>query len=677
MSKFIDGLNPSQETAVLAVEGRVQINAVAGSGKTRVLTHRVAHMITDLKIKPKHIMMTTFTKKASEEMEERLSKLIPQMKLMQLTIGTTHSIGYRILKKEYEALGDSRMWAFKKKDGVLMGNSQKYFAESIVKAIMMDRTIEFSIKEELRDMPIPGLLKVVGLTKNNGQNYQDFEEENSGKGTRMDCYIEFFRRYEITKQSQDKIDGDDMLYLLWKLLKEHPEVLKKYQDIYKYILVDEAQDSNSLQYELMSMLAYPENNLFIVGDDDQSMYGFRGAKPEQFIEFSSAYKNVQSIALEDNYRSNPAILQIANNLIKHNTKRIKKTLKAHKQDNSDCTALSVFRDETEEAKQVVDDIKIQIEKKGRGHKDIAILYRTNSQSRALEDELIMSGLPYVIHGGISFYERKEIKDIVSYLKLAIDPHADAAFKRVYNVPSRYLGKVFFEKVKSYDGSHWEAITSGKLSLKGYETNGILSFTAVVGELQELLHKDSTPTDLVNHLLDNAGYREYILGEDDEEESNRLENIETLKYVLDRYENVEDFLDYIEMMTSQAKHSIDGVQLMTIHKSKGLEFPVAFCVGVSEGVLPHFRAVESENDGKPLAIEEERRLLYVGITRAESEVYISCLQSYNGRRCMVSRFAKELGMSAFSAKKVNEEYQSRVLDPILKEQQEIMRGAVGE
>lgn len=677
MSKFIDGLNPSQEKAVLAIDGRIQINAVAGSGKTRVLTHRTAHMITDLKIKPKNIMLTTFTKKASEEMTERLSKLIPQMKLMQLTIGTTHSIGYRILKKEYEALGNPLFQAFKKKDGVLMGASQKYFAESVIKAIMMDRTVEFNIKEELRDLPVPGLLKVVGLTKNEGKDYKEFEEENAGKSSRMDCYIEFFRRYELAKASQNKIDGDDMLYLTWKLFKEHPDILKKYQDIYKYILVDEAQDSNSLQYELMAMLAYPENNLFIVGDDDQSMYGFRGARPEQFIEFSSSFSGVQSIALEDNYRSNPAILEIANNLIKHNTKRIKKTLKAHKQDDSDCVALSVFKDETEEAKQVVEDIKIQIEKKGRNHKDIAILYRTNAQSRAIEDELIMAGLPYVIHGGISFYERKEVKDLVSYLRLAVNPHDNVAFKRVYNVPSRYLGKEFYNKVSAFDGSHWEAILSGKLKLQNYQVKGSLEFAGIIKDLQEMLEEEATPRDLVNHLLDNVGYKDYILGEEEEEESSRMENIATLQYVLDRYDNLGDFLDYIDLMTSQAKHSIDGVQLMTIHKSKGLEFPVAFCVGVSEGVLPHFRAVEAAEDGKPLAIEEERRLLYVGITRAESEVYVSCLQGFNGRRCKVSRFARELGIGAFNAKKVSEEYQSRVLDPILKEQQEIMRGAVGE
>jgi DNA helicase-2/ATP-dependent DNA helicase PcrA len=264
----------------------------------------------------------------------------------------------------------------------------------------------------------------------------------------------------------------------------------------------------------------------------------------------------------------------------------------------------------------------------------------------MEDQLILAGLPYVIHGGVSFYERKEVKDIVSYFQMAIDPDKNDAFKRVYNVPTRYLGKAFFEKVQSFKGSHWEAISEGRLNLKGYEKNGVNDFMDKVHSLQGMIRDKIGPSDMLDWILSEEGvnYKKYILGEEEEEESSRMENIETLRFVLERYEDVSEFLEYIQTMTSKAKHSIDGVQLMTFHKSKGLEYPVAFNIGVSDGLLPHFRSIEDSESGvKPLAIEEERRLLYVGITRAESLVYVSSINSFNGRYQPISRFVEELGV----------------------------------
>jgi DNA helicase-2/ATP-dependent DNA helicase PcrA len=642
--KLLVGLNPSQLRAVLTLEGPVQINAVAGSGKTRVLTHRIAWMRLR-GIKAGQILCTTFTKKATEEMTTRLAQLVPKLYLQQITLGTTHSIGYRILAKEYDNMGNPMSLAFKKRN-VLMNGKLKIFVDQTIKEIMNDRTVQFSVKEQLRDIAVPQLMKAIGLSKNEGIGWEEYEREHSGKGARMEAYIEFYKRYELRKQSERAIDGDDMLYLLWKLLKENPSILAKYQRIYKYILVDEAQDNNRIQYELIRMLSNPEYNTFVVGDDDQSMYGFRGAQPEEFINFTANYRGAQQIALEDNYRSNPGILDVANNLIRNNTVRLTKSLKAHKDDNSECVSYSQYGDEMEEAKATTEEIKHLIEQEGHSPKQIAILYRTNAQSRAMEDQLILAGLPYVIHGGVSFYERKEVKDIVSYFQMAIDPDKNDAFKRVYNVPTRYLGKAFFEKVQAFKGSHWEAISEGRLNLKGYEKNGVNDFMDKVHSLQGMIRDKIGPSDMLDWILSEEGvnYKKYILGEEEEEESSRMENIETLRFVLERYEDVSEFLEYIQTMTSKAKHSIDGVQLMTFHKSKGLEYPVAFNIGVSDGLLPHFRSIEDSESGvKPLAIEEERRLLYVGITRAESLVYVSSINSFNGRYQPISRFVEELGV----------------------------------
>jgi DNA helicase-2/ATP-dependent DNA helicase PcrA len=642
--QLLVGLNPSQLRAVLTLDGPVQINAVAGSGKTRVLTHRIAWMRLR-GIKASEILCTTFTKKATEEMTTRLSQLVPKLYLQQITLGTTHSIGYRILAKEYENIGNPMMWAFKKRN-ILMNGKLKIFVDHTVKEIMNDRTVQFQVKEQLRDIAIPQLMKAIGLSKNEGIGWEEYQAEHTGKGARMEAYIEFYKRYELRKQSEKAIDGDDMLYLLWKLFKTHPDILKKYQRIYKYLLVDEAQDNNRIQYELIRMLGEPEYNTFVVGDDDQSMYGFRGAQPEEFINFTSNYRGATQIALEDNYRSNPGILEVANNLIGNNTVRLTKSLRAHKQDASESVSYSMYNNENEEAKATTEEIKHLLEQEGFSPKQIAILYRTNAQSRAMEDQLILAGLPYVIHGGVSFYERKEVKDIVSYFQMAIDPTENSAFKRIYNVPTRYLGKAFFEKVQSVKDSHWDAVNRG-LNLKGYEQRGVDELVSKVESLQSMIRDKVAPSEILDWILSEGGvnYKKYILGEEEEEESGRMENIETLRYVLGRYENVKDFLDYIQTMTSKAKHSIDGVQLMTFHKSKGLEYPVAFNIGVSDGLLPHFRSIEDSESGvKPLAVEEERRLLYVGITRAEKLVYISSPQAFNGRPQPISRFINELGVA---------------------------------
>lgn len=688
------GLNPSQVRAVMALEGPIQINAVAGSGKTRVLVQRIAYMRA-CGIKAKDILVTTFTKKAAEEMEERLKPLLPKMDLLQMTIGTTHSIGWKILAKEYKDMNHHLAGAFtRNRNKFLINGRLKVFADKVKQAIMKDRSVAFDVKQELRDMPVPALLKAIGNAKNKGLDQHEFTAEVSGKSSKMEAYAEYYQAYENAKWLECVVDADDLLFLLWKLLKEKPAILDKYRGLYKYMLVDEAQDNNGIQYDLFKMLAYPQNNLFIVGDDDQSMYGFRGARPDQFIYFSKQYRGTKQVALEDNYRSEPHILEVANNLIANNTERLQKRLKANKKSSGDAVTFHAYSSESAEAENTISDIKLKIEQEGVSPKDITILYRTNAQSRSLEDRLIIEGLPYVIHGGISFYERKEVKDLVAYMQLAIDPNNDKAVDRVINVPSRYLGKVFKERMKACSGSHWEAI-HGQFKMESYMKRGADEFIELVGTLRQMVAHGDSPVELVDFMMTEF-YAEHLRseGEDEDEGSSRFENIETLKFALEQYESVEDFLGYIEKMSSQAKHSIDGVQLMTIHKSKGLEFKVAYVVGCSQGLLPHFKAIEASNNGKPLAIEEERRLLYVAITRAESECHISSSGSFNGKPAPMSMFVKELGLPmeadpVYATGAVDEEgedifmfdvekeYEERVYQPIGREERKMRDDILGE
>jgi len=376
------------------------------------------------------------------------------------------------------------------------------------------------------------------------------------------------------------------------------------------------------------------------------MYSFRGAVPGEFIHLKEKMRGVQQMNMEDNYRSNPAILDTANLLIKNNTERLIKQLKAHKVDPVKCVNYSHYEDETEEAVNIVKEVSILTEQEKVAHKDIAVLYRTNAQSKALEDQLIMAGVPYVIHGGISFYERKEVKDILAYMRLAVNSDDDDSFKRVINVPTRYLGKAFLDKVSSLNGSKYESLGSGKIVLKPYEKNGSNEF---IGHIQELIRMstENTPIEMLEYIMsdEGVGYTKHILTEEgdmEDEGNSRLENIETLKYALSKQETLKGFLDYINMMTSTAKSSIDGVQLMTVHKSKGLEYNTVFVAGSSDGILPHFQAQKSVDEGKNLlAVEEERRLMYVAVTRAESRCYISSIGAFNGRYTFPSEFIGEM------------------------------------
>jgi DNA helicase-2/ATP-dependent DNA helicase PcrA len=418
---------------------------------------------------------------------------------------------------------------------------------------------------------------------------------------------------------------------------------------------DETQDNNPTQYELCMMLASPEFNLFVVGDDDQSMYGFRGAEPQLFIDFVHTLKGAIQINLEKNYRSQPDILIKANMLIANNKNRIVKQLIPHKTGEDKALYYSHFMDETEEAIALVDELKVIKETKltpkqqAFEYKDFVVIYRTNAQCKEVEDALITQGIPYIIHGGFSFYERKEVKDVMAYLRLVLNTDNNEAFTRVCNTPSRYIGKAYLDKLKAVKGaSLWKA--TDKVNLTPTEKTGTNSFKTLVNSMKQL-HESGFPIpDLIKHLLEN-GYGDHLKNQNEAEDADEIDNPIVTKLIsfAGRFSTLESLIEYVDLMTSKRKDSINGVQLMTIHRSKGLEFPVVFGIGINEKLLPHYKAIEDEECGDDSGIEEERRLAYVLVTRGEMEVHLSSTMMFNGKVCGASRFIEEMGLVADNIK----------------------------
>jgi DNA helicase-2/ATP-dependent DNA helicase PcrA len=646
-----DKFNTQQRKAVKQIDGAVQICAVAGSGKTTVIVHRTEHMINDLKIDPSSIALMTFTSKAAQEMGERLQKLISKKDYDNMFCGTSHSFGYRVLAKEYKDINHP-LASFTRKDfkdpGLLTGTSLKYFSTS-VKEKILQLPLQNDIINEIEGIAENQFLKVVSLCKNadlDPQQYEDMCVMEDPSANRW-AYIHYYKMYEKMKDERRCIDFDDMLFKAVRLFRSHPAILKKYQKQYKYVVIDETQDNNPTQYALAEMIAKPENNVYVVGDDDQSLYTFRGAEPNLFIDFCEKYENAIQIPLEDNYRSKPEILKVANLLINHNTKRIKKHLVAHSKSVDKSVFYSHFLDEIKEAEFVANEIDNICNDPDADFMDsipynrVFIIYRTNAQNKEMEDALITKGIPYVIHGGMSFYERREVKDILAYLRLVNDTDDNDAFKRVYNVPSRYLGKAFLNKIDDNGKSSlWDRCSSVVLTKK--EQDSVNSFKAIVNTMTELKNKGGKIDELIDCLM-KSGYEEHLKKDNkDESEDEDNEIVEKLKFFVRRFDNIENLIKYVEVMSGKRKEDVNGVQLMTVHRSKGLEAHAVFGIGINEGLMPHIRSKEAFDSGEnPFAIEEERRLAYVLVTRAETFAYLSSTSSFNGKSSERSRFIEEM------------------------------------
>jgi len=621
----LSGLNESQLKAVLSIDGVYQICSVAGSGKTRVLTHRIAHMIKDKDINPESILVATFTKKAAEEMTERLGQLILKKYIKEMSMGTFHSIGLSILIKEYKNL-NHRMHNFE----VINGASVKW----LLKEILDDFKIQTndSYNENLFAAEINKLkLELVSPD----QYWVKFMLGGITEHEKNIYYV--YNEYEKRKTKQRKIDFNDMLYQTYHLFLQHPDILEKYQNKIKYILVDEAQDNNKAQYELIKMLAEKHRNIFLVGDDDQSIYGFRGAKPYEFISFKEEYPELVMINMQENYRSQPLILEVANNLIKNNKVRIEKELKAFRTGTNEPEYL-MADDEDIEAEEVAKRI-IAANNDGISFNDMVIIYRMNSQARALEDSLVQNSIPYIIFNGISFYERAEVKDIIAYLKLAANTTDDESLKRIVNVPSRYLGKTFINETENLAKQRRTSMFDAMQYVYVGRKYNIDNFRNSIREIKQSIKENNNVGEVIQAIRNIVNYDGYLRKENSNEEDNiRIENLDSLVKAASRYSKVTDFLNYIDVVIhAKNDDKIETVKLMTIHKSKGLEFPVVFMVGVSNGILPHKYALQN-ND-----IEEERRLAYVGITRAKDRLFVSSISSYQKEYRGLSIFITEAGL----------------------------------
>lgn len=627
-------LNKTQLEIVEFNKGIMQVSSCAGVGKTTVLVSRIEHLITHHNVKPENILMLTFSKKATEEMSERLEKLIGKQLIRDITIGTFHSFGYNILKREYTLMNNPLKAAFDFNNG-LNDTYKRIYIEDAMKTMKLDPSD--------KRYDINGFLGQIGRAKNELIDVEKFYMK--AMTTDEFTLAKIYELYEARKEHEKKIDFDDMLLLTYKLFTQYPEILKKYQQKYQYVLIDEAQDNNFAQDQIVKMIAKPHNNIMIVGDDDQSLYGFRGARPKLFIDFKNIYPETVSVKLEENYRSVPEILDVANRLIEKNTIRLDKKMIPVLKSKSDHNGFShaILSDEDEEAKLVAQQI-LNHHNSGIKYKECAVLYRTNAQTRAIEDQFLQNEIPYVIYGGSSFYELKEVKDLICYLRLIVNNDDDAAFERVINTPSRFLGKEFMNSLKKiaktkgislYKALKW-------VQMKPYQHKNVMSFMNLIDSHTKQYNAGNMKNSnyIIASVIKDTKYDEYLQKNGSEEDNNRLENVDSLLKVTLKYSDAKYFVEFIERITSTKKQNIDAIQMMTIHKSKGLEFKKVCLIGVSDNLLPHRYAIES---GDPNAIEEERKLAYVGITRAKEDICVTSINSFNNRNVAVSRFFEDMDL----------------------------------
>ena len=614
---LLQGLNKQQIEAVKHMEGPCLVMAGAGSGKTKVLTTRIVNLIQE-GIKSSNILAITFTNKAAKEMKDRVYNMIGDSYSF---IGTFHSFGLKIIREHYDSLGLNRNFTIIDADDSL----------TVIKKILKNNNIDpkkFS----------PYVIRnKISFIKNEMLSQRELDTLFNTEFDKM-C-VSIYKTYERVLQESSSLDFDDLLVLPVKLLEENDDILDYYQEKYKYILVDEYQDTNPVQYRFTKLLASKYRNLFVVGDMNQSIYAFRQADYKNILNFEKDYSECVSIKLEENYRSTNNILNAANSVIKNNKNRKDLKLWSSNGDGDKVNYLRCY-DERDEAHKVAEKIK-EINKDGTELTDIAVLYRTNGQSRVLEEEMITNSIPYKVIGSIYFYSRKEIKDLIAYLRLVYNQDDNISLRRIINVPKRGIGDTSIDKLEN------EANISHISMYKALSTPKELKFK----ELIEDLIKDSNNmsiTGLIESILDKTGIKKELEEEKSLESDLRLENLEEFKSISQTFEEESDsndlgyFLEQISLISdmNQNKEDTNGVTLMTVHSAKGLEFNTVFLVGMEEGIFPHSNSFDEE-DG----IEEERRLCYVGITRAKAKLFLT-----NAKRRMLygqdnsnqpSRFIEEI------------------------------------
>ncbi|KXT78940.1 DNA helicase PcrA [Streptococcus sp. DD13] len=636
MNPLLKGMNDRQAEAVETTEGPLLIMAGAGSGKTRVLTHRIAYLIDEKMVNPWNILAITFTNKAAREMKERAQALNPQT--AETLIATFHSMCVRILRREADHIGYNRNFT------IVDPGEQRTLMKRIMKNLNLDpkrfseRTILGTISNAKND-----LIDAKAYEQLAGDLYTE---------TVAKCY----KAYQEELRRSESMDFDDLIMLTLRLFDQHPQVLTYYQQRYQYIHVDEYQDTNHAQYQLVKLLASRFKNICVVGDADQSIYGWRGADMQNILDFEKDYPQAKVVLLEENYRSSQKILQAANDVIAHNQNRRPKKLWTQ---NPEGEQLVYYRanSEVEESVYIADTIG-KLNAQGYSFRDFAVLYRTNAQSRTVEEALMKSSIPYTMVGGTKFYSRKEIRDVISYLNLIANPSDNLSFERVVNEPKRGIGPGTVAKIREFadlqDSSLLEASEQILLSgIKGKAAQSIQDFARFLFEIREEMDQ-LTITECVERVLEKSGYTEALALQSTLESQARLENIQEFLSVtqhFDEKEGVEEesgvdrlgrFLNDLALIadTDEEDNSASEVTLMTLHAAKGLEFPVVFLVGMEEHVFPLSRASEDQDE-----LEEERRLAYVGITRAEKQLYLTNANSrlLYGRTSynQPSRFLREI------------------------------------
>ena len=633
----LDTSNEQQKEAVTTVNGPLLVLAGAGSGKTRVLTTRVAYLLEEVGIAPEQILAITFTNKAAKEMKERIIQMLGPIGY-QIQISTFHSFGLLILRENYEKLNYAKNFTILDSDDTL----------TVIKKIMKDMGLD---PKEYNPRAIKNRISGAKNELLSPMEYErfaqtDFEEK----------VVKIYEKYEQKLKQNDSVDFDDLLMLPIQLFQKFPEILKSYQERFQYILVDEYQDTNEAQYILIKMISAKYRNICVVGDNDQSIYSFRGANYRNILNFEKDYKNPKVIMLEENYRSTKTILNAANDVIQNNKQRKDKNLWTN---NEDGVKIRYHRalDEKDEANYVMKEIVHLIENHIKPE-DIAILYRTNAQSRNMEDVLLRENIPYKVVGSFYFYNRKEIKDLISYMKLIYNQHDDVSLLRIINSPKRGIGaktiENLTEKANEQGKSIFEVIDSGKE----------LAFKHMIEDLI-IREQNLSLTELVEEILIKSGMKQELVNEKSMEADIRLENLEEFKTITKSFEenngivSLEEFLMEISLVSDVEEHKNNNhvVTLMTVHSAKGLEFDYVFLIGMEEGIFPHNNSFMNPED-----LEEERRLCYVAITRAKKSLWL-----VNARRRTIYGMESQNPPSRFI-----DEIDASYLDKDIEEKKELFR-----
>lgn len=640
-----DTLNEPQREAVFQTEGPLLILAGAGSGKTRVLTHRIAYLIEEQGVNPWNILAITFTNKAAGEMRDRVDQLVG-FGSENIWVSTFHSMCVRILKRHIELLGyDTNFTIYDTDD-------QKTLMKDVCKLLEIDT-------KRFRER---ALMSAVSQAKNELITPEEFRL-NAGGDFAQRKIADVYEEYEKQLHANNALDFDDLLFKTVQLFQTQKDVLEYYQERFRYMMVDEYQDTNTVQFELIRLLAAKYRNLCVVGDDDQSIYKFRGANIKNILNFEKVFEDAKVIKLEQNYRSTQNILNAANAVISNNVGRKAKTLWTDN-DEGDKIRFRQFDTAYDEAEFIVDDIREQVDRGNGTYNDNAILYRTNAQSRIFEEKFVTANIPYKIVGGINFYARREIKDLLCYLKTIDNGKDDLAVRRVINVPKRGIGLTSINRVQdyaaAYDIGFYDALLSADaIPNIGRGLSKLESFVALI-EHFKVDAKDMTLSDLMQEILDVTGYIDSLMAEGPEEAEARIENIDELRSKIATYEEtceennepatLNGFLEEVALVADidSLDEDTDYVVLMTLHSAKGLEFSHVYLAGLEDGIFPSYMTITADS---PEELEEERRLCYVGITRAEEELTLTCARrrmirgetQYN----KISRFLKEIPMELLS------------------------------